>query len=218
MKRLVEESEPAHEALTELVAGARRYEPNPFAKRLVHSRLTRALAGESRSGGRRLAWLGLGGLFVATSAAAAGYSLFVAPDSPRNVPIRLSAVPLPQPTITTPPRRTGSAPEPVLEPAPSVEKLPERRADKPRAGEDPSQVAEAVRALRKEGDPARAQRLLDQYLRSNPRGALAEDALALSIEASAARKDPRAAEYARRYLARYPQGRFRSLAERVATR
>ena len=56
------------------------------------------------------------------------------------------------------------------------------------------------------------------YLRSNPRGALAEDALALSIEAAMARKDPRAADYARRYLARYPEGRFRSLAQRVAAR
>ena len=72
-----------------------------------------------------------------------------------------------------------------------------------------------MRALRKQGDPGRAQALLDQYLRSNPRGALAEDALALSIEAAAARKDPRAADYARRYLARYPKGRFRAVAERV---
>jgi hypothetical protein len=217
MKRLVEESEPAHEALTELVAGARRYEPNPFAKRLVQSRLTRALSGESRGGGVRPAWLGLAGLFVATSAAAAGYSVFVAPESPRDVPIRPSAIPLPEPSVASP-RRAPPAHAPELEPAPSTDKSPERRAERPRAGEDPSQVAEAVRALRKQGDPARAGQLLDQYLRSNPRGALAEDALALSIEAAAARKDPRAADYARRYLARYPQGRFRSLAERVAAR
>ena len=72
-----------------------------------------------------------------------------------------------------------------------------------------------MRALRKQGDAARAQALLDQYLKANPHGALAEDALALSIEAAAARKDPRAADYARRYLARYPNGRFRSVAARV---
>jgi hypothetical protein len=101
---------------------------------------------------------------------------------------------------------------------PSADKPSERRVEKPRAGEDPSQVAEAVRALRKQGDPARAQALLDRYLRSNPRGALAEDALALAIEAAAARKDPRAADYARRYLARYPHGRFRSVAERALAR
>jgi predicted Zn-dependent protease len=104
------------------------------------------------------------------------------------------------------------------EPAPVVEPSNAKRADKPRAGEDPSQVAEAVRALRKQGDSARAQALLDQYLKANPRGALAEDALALSIEAAAARKDPRAAEYARRYLARYPNGRFRGMAERALSR
>ncbi len=63
-----------------------------------------------------------------------------------------------------------------------------------------------------------AHQLLDQYLRTNPRGALAEDALALSIEAAAARKDPRAADYARRYLARYPNGRFRKVAERALAR
>lgn len=217
MKRLVEESEPTHDALTELVAGARRYEPNPFAKRLVQSRLTRALSGESRGGGVRPAWLAFAGLLVATSAAAAGYSVFGAPDSLPDVPMRPASAPLPEPSVAAP-RRTPPAQAPELQPTPSSEKSPERRADRPRAGEDPSQVAEAVRALRKQGDPARAGQLLDQYLRSNPRGALAEDALALSIEAAAARKDPRAADYARRYLARYPQGRFRSLAERVAAR
>jgi len=75
-----------------------------------------------------------------------------------------------------------------------------------------------VRALRKQGDAARAQTLLDQYLKANPHGALAEDALALSIEAAAARKDPRAADYARRYLSRYPNGRFKSVAERAVAR
>jgi TolA-binding protein len=104
------------------------------------------------------------------------------------------------------------------EPAPSASTSQKRAGDKPRAGEDPTQVAEAVRALRKQGDFARAQALLDQYLKNNPRGALAEDALALSIEAAAARKDPRAADYARRYLARYPNGRFRAVAERALSR
>lgn len=82
-------------------------------------------------------------------------------------------------------------------------------------GEDPTPVVAAIRAWRSEGDAARAQRLLDRYLRDNPRGALAEDALALSIEVAAARKDPRAVPRAKRYLAAYPKGRFRSLAEKV---
>lgn len=218
MKRLVDEAEPALGALTELVASARRHEPNPFAKRFVQSRLTRQLAGGPRRVSVRPVWLGLAALFVAASATAAGISLFSAPASSLAVPAYPSAAPFEAPARaverSAPPQRDLLEPEPAV----SAEKSPERRADKPRAGEDPSQVAEAVRALRKQGDPARAQQLLARYLRENPRGALAEDALALSIEAAAARKDPRAADYARRYLARYPQGRFRSLAERVAAR
>ena len=65
------------------------------------------------------------------------------------------------------------------------------------------------------GNPEHAQKLLDGYLASHPSGALSEDALALSIEAATARRDPRASEYARRYLAQYPNGRFRQLALRA---
>jgi hypothetical protein len=83
------------------------------------------------------------------------------------------------------------------------------------AGEDPMRVAEALRALRKEGDPERAQGLLADYLKTNPRGALSEEALALTIEAAHTRADPRAKAYARRYMARYPQGRHQALAQRV---
>ena len=44
---------------------------------------------------------------------------------------------------------------------------------------------------------------------------LSEDALALSIEAASAQHDPRAADYARRYLARFPKGKYRTLASRA---
>jgi hypothetical protein len=219
MKRLLEESEPELAALTELVAGATPHEPNPFAKRLVQSRLTRELAGRPRRFPLRPVWFGLAALLLAASAAAtAGYSLLASPAEvlyvPPAAPITRSAPDRPEPRVALP----ALEPPVVVAPSPSTEQPAERRSEKPRAGEDPSQVAEAVRALRKQGDPARAQALLDQYLRQNPRGALSEDALALSIEAAAARKDPRAADYARRYLARYPNGRFRSLAERVLSR
>src|SRR6185369_15501344 len=153
------------------------------------------------------------------------YSM-LSPGEPKSDATALAPVPLRTPE-PSPPSSAGPAPvvsaplvvdeapaEPVVAPSPSAK----RSADKPPAGEDPSQVAEAVRALRKQGDSARAQALLDQYLKTNPRGALAEDALALSIEAAAARKDPRAADYARRYLGRYPNGRFRSVAERTLSR
>src|SRR5262249_62005404 len=66
----------------------------------------------------------------------------------------------------------------------------------------------AVQALRREHDPVRAGALLDDYLRRFEHGALEEEALALAIEAAAARDDDRAADLAARYLSRYPHGRF----------
>jgi hypothetical protein len=159
------------------------------------------------------------GLFVAASAAATGYTLLSAKESDPAAPVTSVAPPT---DVQREARRSvahaAPAAQPSDAPAPVAEPPSTKRVDKPRAGEDPSQVAEAVRALRKQGDAARAQALLDQYLKANPRGALAEDALALSIEAAAARKDPRATDYARRYLAKYPNGRFKTVAERVLSR
>ena len=84
--------------------------------------------------------------------------------------------------------------------------------------EDPSLVVSAIQALRQDRDPERAGRLLAAYLRTHPRGALAEEAVALSIEAADARHSPAAATFAERYLREYPQGRFCSAAERVLAR
>jgi hypothetical protein len=219
MKRLLEEAEPTLGTLTALVASAERYQSSPFAKRHVHSRLTRALEGGASTKRRlvRPALLACAAVFVAASAAAAGYTLLSSAKKSEPVAPVASVAP----PADAQHKVTHVAPPPAklpAEPAPAVEQPTAKRVDKPRAGEDPSQVAEAVRALRKQGDAARAQALLDQYLKANPHGALAEDALALSIEAAAARKDPRAADYARRYLARYPNGRFKSVAERVLSR
>ena len=73
-----------------------------------------------------------------------------------------------------------------------------------------------MQMLRNHHDPVRAGQLLDEYLKVYPRGALAEEALALSIEAAAARHDAaRAAAFADRYLKEYPNGRFQRAAERV---
>jgi hypothetical protein len=215
MKRLLDEADSAHGALTELLRSAEPLQTSPFAKRHVQSRIARALEGGV---GKRLilrpALLGAGALSIAATAAAAGYS-WLAPvvhEQPAAPEVKV-APSAPAPRAMTPPPRPAS-----VESVPTVEPSSTKHEAKPRAGEDPSQVAEAVRALRKQGDAARAQALLDQYLRANPHGALAEDALALSIEAAAARKDPRAADYARRYLARYPSGRFRGVAERALSR
>jgi hypothetical protein len=83
-------------------------------------------------------------------------------------------------------------------------------------GEDPIPVLEAIRALRYHGDPASAGVLLAQYLRAHPHSVLSEDAYALSIEAAIARRDPRAAELTRRYLAQFPNGRYRAFALQMA--
>src|SRR5688572_30508540 len=94
-----------------------------------------------------------------------------------------------------------------------------RRSSRVRAySEDPSEVVMAVEALRKQRDPARAAKLLAQYLAAHPGGALVEEAVALSIEAAAARHDPAAADFARRYLRDYPNGRFRQTAEAALSR
>ena len=55
----------------------------------------------------------------------------------------------------------------------------------------------------------RARALLARYLGRHPNGALAEEALALSIEAAVAHHDADAAALGARYLQRYPAGPFR---------
>jgi outer membrane protein assembly factor BamD (BamD/ComL family) len=83
-------------------------------------------------------------------------------------------------------------------------------------GEDPAAVLEAIAALRDRGDAVRASALLAEHLRAHPRGVLAEDALALAIEAAIARHDTRAAgDLGRRYLTQYPNGRYRAFASRA---
>ena len=143
----------------------------------------------------------------------------------------------PQPIVLTPApaarhvahaRRAELAPLAELEAPAEVESPPELGPPAPPAppvhrarsvkSEDPSLVVSAIQALRQDRDPERAGRLLAAYLRTHPRGALAEEAVALSIEAADGRHSPAAASFALRYLKEYPQGRFRSAAERVLAR
>jgi hypothetical protein len=86
------------------------------------------------------------------------------------------------------------------------------------AAVEASVLFEATGALRRDGDAARASRILDDYFRKFPRGALAEEALALSIEAASVRGDAKARTLAKRYLELYPKGNFRAKAERVLAR
>jgi hypothetical protein len=77
-------------------------------------------------------------------------------------------------------------------------------------------IVRAVRALRREGDPARAQALAEQALQKFPHGAQAEEAMALIMEAASARGDASGAQQtATAYLARFGSGRFADRARRI---
>jgi hypothetical protein len=80
---------------------------------------------------------------------------------------------------------------------------------------DSELVHRAVRALRRDGDAALAARLLAEHRARSPGGPLAEEALSLQIEAALALRSPRATALAREYLARYPGGRYASIAARA---
>lgn len=109
--------------------------------------------------------------------------------------------------------------EPAREESPRIFHLSATRP-RARAGarESPARVVAAVRALRSEDDPARAQRLALEYLRVYPHGALAEEALAVAIDASTRCQGPQTRRLAARYLRIYPNGRFRLLAQQALVR
>jgi hypothetical protein len=78
---------------------------------------------------------------------------------------------------------------------------------------DVARVHEAAKALRHDGNAERALQLLEHGAPVS--GPLAEEALALRIEASVARGNGRQANLATAYLAHYPQGRYRELARKA---
>ncbi len=130
-----------------------------------------------------------------------------------------AAAPAPAPVITSRPAPLPEAPlanetHPALSMTPPVRR-PGPRAD--RADGDAGLVVHAMRALRRDNDPALARSLSATYLERHPDGALAEEALALTIEAALAQHEPDAAALGARYLQQYPNGPFRGLARRART-
>ena len=117
---------------------------------------------------------------------------------------------------------------PVDEPAPArehvrlahVEARSARHAGRaiPVVDDEPTLVATAMRALRRDHDAELAAGLLDDYLRRWPNGALFEEALALAIEAANDRGDARARTFAMEYVRRFPNGRFGEAARRTLAR
>ncbi len=81
--------------------------------------------------------------------------------------------------------------------------------------DDAALLVEATRALRVARDPGHARALARRYLERQPSGPLADEALAISIEAALDHHDPDAAGLSARYLAQFPHGSFRGLAERT---
>jgi len=180
-------------------------------------------------------------LLAVGALAAVGKSLLIARERPVPV-VRAHAAPLrtsagaaqAQPVVSafTPTVDKAGAGAPALAPAalaPAVTlaaPVEARRSAtergehlaEPNAPGEAALVYGAAKALRNNGQAALAAKLLDDYARRYSHGALAEEALALSIDVSIARGDGRAKELATRYLARYPNGHFRPKAERELAR
>jgi hypothetical protein len=140
---------------------------------------------------------------------------------------------LPEPTAKASPAATPSAADTALPiqktrpaepapPAPSLEPVateplrPKKtqRSQASRADLEATLMLEALRT-RNSGDAERMGKLAEEYRRKHPPGPLQEEALALALEAAAARRDASAERLARDYLRRYPGGRFQAQAARV---
>ncbi|MEO7038148.1 MAG: hypothetical protein ABI548_29535 [Polyangiaceae bacterium] len=226
MKRLVEEAEldTADRQLADLFRSAPPFVLDPFRKRRVLVGLERSQQRALRRfwlkpavvafvlmSGTAMAELGHryvahGLVFLGVGSAARAALVHSAATPPATAPQPLS-VAAPDASATAP-----AEPEPEASARPTFKALAHAR---PESAEDATRVVEAIQALRTGRDPSRAQALLNEYMKAHPHGVLSEHALALSIEAASAQHDPRAAGYARRYLARFPNGKYRTLANRA---
>jgi hypothetical protein len=133
---------------------------------------------------------------------------------PRRLPVKAVAVAPEHIEATDPP-----SPLPVAVPKNAeTSKRATVRARRPPVEipvDDAALLVEATRALRVVRDAGRARALARVYLERQPGGPLAEEALAISIEAALDHHDPDAAALSARYLAQFPHGSFRALAERT---
>ncbi len=233
--------DPAEEVLADLIRASEPVVVTPARKQRVLNRVL--LRQTTRRGARSrllrpVFVLGVISLAGATAAATIGRRAWIerrAETSARPVePLAVAAKPKHARSMASAPLATGERAEDAVDemldapaaPAPSRTAMttpralrrPAHVASRARAGrssEDPSRVFDAIQALRTDRDPARAGRLLAEYLARYPHGALAEEAVALSIEAAAARHSASAAVFAERYLRDYPNGRFRHTAEQA---
>jgi hypothetical protein len=142
-------------------------------------------------------------------------SSLVAPTTPDP------ALPPIDPSATPAQPSRAVAPSPVArEPASVARKQASAKSRAATAAEvvdPPASAALMVEAMRERraGNLSRARELSSEYRLKYPGGALQEEALALSIEATAALGDDEARRLSAVYLQRYPHGRFRAQAQRV---
>ena len=227
--------DPAEEVLADLIRASEPVVVTPARKQRVLNRVLLRETTRRRARSRLLRpvfVLGVISLAGATAAATIGRRAWIERRAQTNArpadPVALAARPRhvhPKPVLPAAADETADQllDEPEATPAPSrptprTLRRPAHVASRvhaARSSEDPSRVFDAIQALRTDRDPARASRLLAEYLARYPHGALAEEALALSIEAAAARHSPSAATFAERYLREYPRGRFRHTAEQA---
>jgi hypothetical protein len=134
----------------------------------------------------------------------------VAPVAPTPAVRSPSPARAPQGVPVTPESLGTISPEDLQPEKPT----PAPRASQPNPGS--SLMMEALQA-RRAGDTARAQELTLEYQKKYPNGSLKEEALAIAFESAAARQDPSAAKLAKKYLATFPNGRFRAQAAQVVS-
>ena len=242
MKPLPEQfdvADPNERYATSLLQHVQPLEPSAARKRRVWLALERSASKRprTRASGPVIAGLVLCGATAASATMPRVWKRFQAPsvdvavivDSPSHAPVHRAPpaapkVPIAQPESPAPEEATTPvAPAPVVR-APSEPTVGARKPAlaKPRAAatppaDPPASAALMVQAMRERraGNLARARELATEYRTRYPRGELQEEALALSIEASAALGDDEAKRLSAMYLQHYPRGRFRAQAQRV---
>jgi hypothetical protein len=213
VRRLPEQFDPMdpNEAFgAALLASVPRLESSPMRKRRVWVALNRAPS--HRPLGRRSGALAVA-LVLCGATAASATNIWANWQ-------RSSAV------VTAPARTVPDLPPAAVRPSvpPAARQLesppatPKHAAPKARPVDPVEQSAalmvEAMRA-RRAGNFARVRELSSEYRLKYPSGGLHEEALALSIEAAAALGEAEGPRLAALYLQRYPNGRFRSQAQRA---